>query len=248
MVYYKLASWYDDLMEHVPYDNWVKMTKSLIDKYNLSPKKIVDLGCGTGEIAIQLAKEGYQVTGVDISEEMLTYSMQKQMLENVQVDWVQQNIVNLEGFKDVDLFISFLDVINYITNKEEVKLLFNNVYTALNKNGVFLFDIHDANYAKDNLMDSSFVDHTDQVTYIWECESDKNKVEMTHYLSFFVEQENGLYERFDEEHTQMVIEAEQYERMLYEANFSEVVKIKNLTRNCEETDENGERNLILAIK
>ncbi|HLR64524.1 MAG TPA: class I SAM-dependent methyltransferase [Pseudogracilibacillus sp.] len=248
MSYYQLASWYDELMHHVPYENWIHLTEEIMKEYDVQGKTIVDLGCGTGDLAIHFAKKGYHVTGVDLSEEMLTYGMQKQMEEKVNVHWIQQNIVELEGFSNVDVFLSYLDVVNYIRSQADLKELFFRVYNSLTDKGLFIFDVHDQAFAKNELMNHSFVDHTEDVTYVWECEGNEETGEMTHYLSFFVKDGDGRYERFDEVHHQYVLSLDVYEKLLKESGFSKIVKIKNYSRDGVENSNKSERNFILAQK
>src|SRR5699024_1819314 len=91
-----------------------------IETHQLETKNIVDLGCGTGEIAIRLANSGFHITGVDVSSDMLTVAQSKAMQQGVHIPWIHQDMTNLEGFSNTDLFISYCDVMNYITNIDDV--------------------------------------------------------------------------------------------------------------------------------
>src|SRR5690625_1478732 len=107
MAYDHLAEIYDQLMGHVPYDKWVEFTEKIIQKENKTVKSIVDLGCGTGEITIRLAEKGFQLTGVDLSAHMLSHAQQKST--NIKpIRWINQDIRQLNGFKHVDLFTSYI--------------------------------------------------------------------------------------------------------------------------------------------
>src|SRR5690625_5084957 len=120
MSYNRLAAVYDKLMSHVSYEDWVTFTTKFIHEKNIHINNIVDSGCGTGEITIQLAKRGFNLRGVDISQDMLSIGSQKSVEQRIPITWVQQDIRNLNGFEKVDLFISFCDVMNYITNEEDI--------------------------------------------------------------------------------------------------------------------------------
>src|SRR5690625_7756887 len=133
----------------------------IIQKENKSVQSIVDLGCGTGEITIRLAHEGYDMVGVDLSPDMLSYAQQKSALYKKSVMWIHQDIRELNGFQQIDLFISYCDVINYITKKSELTKMFKRVYNSLNDGGLFLFDIHSLYYATSQLINHTFTDENE---------------------------------------------------------------------------------------
>ncbi len=145
----------------------------------------MDLGCGTGEIAIRLSDLGYDVTGVDYSTEMLTAAAQKALNRNKKISWIKQDIRELEGFNEIDLMVSYCDVINYITEKEDLLDVFKHVHASLSEQGMFIFDIHSIYYAEDKLINHTFADVTEDIAYIWECEQGEKRGEMYHYLTFF---------------------------------------------------------------
>src|SRR5699024_6559880 len=120
MVYPKIAYHYDELMRHAPFDKWTQLTKDVIDENGLNEQRIVDLGCGTGEITLRLTRLSKNITGVDYSAEMLAVAMIKATEQQKHINWVQQDIKILTGFKNVDLMISYCDVINYLTTTDDV--------------------------------------------------------------------------------------------------------------------------------
>src|SRR5699024_9170243 len=134
--YNKMAILYDHFMQEAPYDQWTDFTTTIFKEANLPIQHLADLGCGTGEITIRLAKQGYQIYGIDRSEEMLTYAQQKASINNVPVHWLQQDIRKLHGLKDLDAIISYCDVINYVTNEADVLAVFAGAAQALHENGL----------------------------------------------------------------------------------------------------------------
>ncbi|MEQ6389403.1 methyltransferase domain-containing protein [Bacillaceae bacterium S4-13-58] len=220
MSYQQFALIYDELMEDAPYDDWVKITQFFIKKYMSNVEHIVDLGCGTGEIAIRLAKHGYRVTGVDLSEEMLTLAQQKSYsIDNPQ--WICQDIRKLEGFKEVPLIVSYCDVLNYILEEDELEEVFQKVYQSLNEKGLFIFDIHSPYYVQHVLRNQTFTQIDDEVSFVWLCEEGLRPLEVIHDLTFFVQsnQYRTLYERYDEQHVQKTYPLSTYEGLLKKTGF-----------------------------
>lgn len=220
MSYQQFAYIYDELMEDAPYDEWVKITRYFMEKYIPQPSHIVDLGCGTGEIAVRLAKQGYKVTGVDLSEEMLALAQHKS--NNVDgIQWICQDIRKLEGFRDIPLILSYCDVLNYILEEQELEETFQKVFQSLENNGLFIFDVHSPYYIQQVVSNQTFTQVGDEVSYVWICEEGSVPLEVTHDLTFFVQtnQEKSLYERYDEEHTQKTYPLSTYEALLKKVGF-----------------------------
>jgi len=248
MSYHALANWYDKLMEHVPYDQWIQFTESKIQKHEIAGKKIVDLGSGTGEIAIRLAEKGYDVTAVDLSEEMLMVGMDKALKKQLHIQWIKQNIVQLEGFQHIDVFVSYLDVLNYITDVKDLEKLFMRVFEALNPNGLFMFDIHHLPFMETDRGNQTFVDESDDIMYIWECQKNTPRGRYMHYLTFFLKQSDGMYKRYEEVHEQQVFPIEIYRDLLQAVGFSKITILPNILDENSILDDENERNFIIAQK
>lgn len=218
MTYREMAYVYDLFMDDAPYDKWVSFAEALINKVDFPVKNIADLGCGTGEITIKLAEKGYTMTGVDLSVEMLAKAEQKAREKQQPVQFLQQDLRALEGLNNIDVAISFCDVINYIISRQDIKQVFRNVWEALSDGGLFIFDVHSLNHVENNLVNETFADVTDEHSYIWFCEAGNESGEMFHELTFFFKNEDK-YERFDESHHQKTLSINDYEQYLEEAGF-----------------------------
>lgn len=249
MAYHHFAKLYDQLMDHAPYDEWVKFTEEILRKSGKSVKQIVDLGCGTGEITLRLANAGYQLIGVDLSTEMLTLAADKSGRAGKNITWLQQDIRKLTGLKDIEVMISYCDVLNYITTEADVLSVFENVFQSLAADGMFIFDIHSLEYAETRLREQTFTDVEDNLAYIWDCEPGEAIGEMFHYITFFAENEqNGLYERFDELHHQQVYPTALYVELLKEAGFSKIEIYNDFKVEKPISQKNVERFFIVAQK
>ncbi|GEN31039.1 ubiquinone/menaquinone biosynthesis C-methylase UbiE [Cerasibacillus quisquiliarum] len=223
MIYQNLAYFYDSFMSDAPYDLWVDFTKQITKKVG-KVNKIIDLGCGTGEISLRLAREGYQLIGVDLSHDMLAVAQQKASQAQLQIHWVHQDIRALEGFNDIDMIVSYCDVINYLTTAEDVRLVFKHVHKSLRKGGLFIFDIHSLYHVNNNLINHTFAYVDDKMSYIWHCSPGEEKGEMYHDLTFFIQDEDKQYTRYDEMHHQRTLSIEHYQQLLKQTGF----KIKNI--------------------
>ncbi|SET65408.1 Methyltransferase domain-containing protein [Salinibacillus kushneri] len=215
MSYQKFAQVYDQLMSEAPYDLWVHFTLEMIKQHRPDAKSILDIGCGTGEISLRLNTIGFDVTGVDLSEDMLAMAQNK----NTNVTWVKQDIRSLETPVPYDVAISFCDVINYIVEEEDIIASFNKVYWQLNDDGLFMFDVHSENYVHEVLADQTFAEVRDDVSYIWFCDQGDFPSSVEHDLTFFIKNEHNDYARYDEYHVQRTFPIEFYKRTAEKAGF-----------------------------
>ena len=107
--YHALASSYDRLTWDVDYAAVVDFYFQILAKEGLKPRTAVDLACGTGSVTVLLAQKGLQVTGVDMSEEMLCQASQKAMEADMPVRFVCQRLEKLYLPRGVDLAVCALD-------------------------------------------------------------------------------------------------------------------------------------------
>lgn len=138
----EIAFLYDELMESVPYLQWTKYLNSILDKYEYEPKTILDLCCGTGRVSRHLAEEGYDVTGVDISSEMIIRAKQIAEKENLSIKYYVQDASLLELDQAFDVVISFFDSLNYILDIKNLQQCFNRISMHLNPGGMLIFDMN----------------------------------------------------------------------------------------------------------
>ena len=107
--YKNLAASYDRLTNDVDYAATVDFYEQILAREGVKPRTCVDLACGTGSVTAILARRGYQVTGVDMSEEMLTEAAMKTMdMENPPV-FSCQLLQQLRLPRAVDMAVCALD-------------------------------------------------------------------------------------------------------------------------------------------
>ena len=140
MDYDLLATFYDSFIDPDVYDEYTK----LIRQYT-SIGSVLDIGCGTGTLSIEMAKSGYEVVATDLSEEMLQIVSYRAKEENVKLEIALYDLLDPIDFL-FDNIIASMDVINHLTDLEDVEFGFTNIYNSLKQNGIFIFDVLSSEY------------------------------------------------------------------------------------------------------
>ncbi|WP_353892564.1 class I SAM-dependent methyltransferase [Proteinivorax hydrogeniformans] len=110
---------------------------------------ILDLACGTGSLAINLAKNGYDVTGIDMSSEMIEIAkLKKNSLRGVRFELA--NMLNPNLDKRFSVVTCAFDSVNYLLNESDLKKMFSSAYKHLNPKGRFIFDFNTEKAYKNN--------------------------------------------------------------------------------------------------
>jgi len=220
MVYNDLAEIYDELMADTNYDQWVDYLIKQIKNYKAPGEVLLDLGCGTGSIAIPLAKQGYRVTGIDISSEMLTQAEQKAREAEVNISFYQQDIKELTLDFQVDVVIATFDTLNYIIDEKALAIVFKRISKVLRDSGLLIFDLN-TRYKLENILgENTYSYNTDELVYIWENYFDqKTKICQMDLTFFALEPNSGKFLRFDETHFERAYEVEEIEDMLTGSGF-----------------------------
>ncbi|MFY0803702.1 class I SAM-dependent DNA methyltransferase [Peribacillus frigoritolerans] len=221
MTYERFAYVYDELMKDAPYEKWLMILTAKLEQYGIGGKKVLDLACGTGEMTVELAQHGFEVTGVDLSDEMLLVANEKAVKLGLSIPLFQQNMAELEGLGQFDCVTIFCDSLNYLRDEEDIVKTFSRVHEHLKDGGLFMFDIHSLYKMEEIFCDHTFAVNGEEVSYIWDCFPGEEPYSVEHDLSFFVrDDESGLYDRFDELHYQRTYPVEQYKKWLEQAGFT----------------------------
>ncbi|WP_078545516.1 class I SAM-dependent DNA methyltransferase [Litchfieldia alkalitelluris] len=226
MSYGRFAYVYDRLMDDVPYHLWLQFLQTQMKKYsNREMKTILDLACGTGEISVPLAEHGYEVVGIDLSDDMLAVANAKAQAANQNITFLQQDMSELQGLGTFDMIVIFCDSLNYLPSSEDVIKTFKHIHTYLKEDGLFFFDVHSVYKMDELFIDQTYAVTDEEVSYIWNCFPGESEHSVEHELSFFVRDEGtSLYERFDETHYQRTYDVYQYKTWLEELGF-EILEI-----------------------
>ncbi|MFI8575211.1 class I SAM-dependent DNA methyltransferase [Rossellomorea aquimaris] len=203
MSYERFAYVYDYLMQDVPYDGWLEFVNKQAKAYSIQGESVLDIACGTGELSLRLVRDGYDVTGVDLSQDMLMVAQEKALEMNVKLNLFQQDMSKLDSLGEYDLITIFCDSLNYLEDEKDVENTFKSVYAHLKRDGLFLFDVHSIYKMTQIFINQTFTLTDEHVSYIWDCFPGEVPNSVEHELTFFVkDEETNQYERVEELHKQ----------------------------------------------
>ena len=218
--YKNLAFSYDRLTNDVDYSAVVDFYHEILACEGVRPRTVADLACGTGSVSLLLAQRGYQVTGVDMSEDMLTVAADKTQSLACRPLFVCQKLQHLQLPRGVDLAVSGLDSMNYITDPADCEMAIKRVFKALNPGGIFIFDVNTPE--KLRAMDGQvFLDEDDDVYCVWRGEFDE-KTNICSYGMDLFQRIGRDWQRSFEEHREYAYTREQLEQYLKNAGFTHI--------------------------
>ena len=218
--YKELAQSYDRLTNDVDYAAVVDFYFQILQKEGLQPRTAVDLACGTGSVALLLAKRGLRVTGVDMSEDMLTVAWEKAAELEEPPMFVCQKLQQLQLPRGVDLAVCALDSLDYILDPADCAEAIRRVYRALNPGGIFIFDVNTPEKLK--AMDGQvFLDEDDDVYCVWRGEFDLETNICSYGMDLF-QRDGEHWLRSFEEHQEYAYSIEQLTGYLEAAGFDSI--------------------------
>lgn len=222
-MYQTFAYYYDLLMDKDLYLKWNQFTQRHFGP--LSNRKILDLACGTGDLAVLFAQEGARTYGVDLSEEMLTIASEHSMEANQQITLLQGDMLNLNDVEitDLDVVTCFDDSICYLADSQAVSRCFEQVYQVLKPEGTFLFDVHSLYQVNEVFPGYMYNEHDQDWAFMWSSYSGDEPDSVSHDLTFFVwRDELAAYEALNEEHFERTDSIATYRQLLEKAGFTQI--------------------------
>jgi SAM-dependent methyltransferase len=140
-VFKSYAKYYDIIYSDKNYEKECDFLEEIFSNYSkITPKKILDGGCGTGGHAIPLAERGYDVTGIDLSEEMINIAKEKARKRNVNIDFYVMDLRDLKLSKKFDACILMFSVIDYLTDTKDLLKTLTNIREVLKNDSLLIFD------------------------------------------------------------------------------------------------------------
>lgn len=193
----------------------------IFDRFGREPHRICDLACGTGDAAIQLAREGYEVTGIDLSARMLAEARALGVAAGVQVQWLQADARAFVLQDPVDVVTCMFDALNYLLTEEELAAAFRCVHDCLRPGGLFLFDMNTRAGLIEEWGTSERIEAPeDGLLLLWQSSHDYEKDINSLTLTAFVREENGMYRRIREVHRERAYPVERVAALCAQAGLS----------------------------
>lgn len=244
-MYEGFASIYDRAMNNIPYVEWCEDICNYLKKCGITEGAICELGCGTGVMTELLAMRGYEMTGVDVSDSMLSMAIEKKVNSDLDIQYVKQDMRELELLKPSKVIFSVCDSMNYMLSEEDLFQTFQSVKENLDKDGLFIFDMKTRYCFKYIMGNEMWAEQTEDASYIWENyfyeENDTNEYMLT---IFKREEDSNLYRRMEESHYQRAYDMETVKDLLRRAGLEFVESFGN--RIDEPEKETSERVYIIA--
>lgn len=237
MSYEYLAGCYDLFTADVDYARWADYLERHFRTGKLPIRTVLDLACGTGSLTCLLAERGYDMTGVDLSAEMLAVAMEKGRELSVEPPlFLNQSMDRLDLYDTVDACVCCLDSVNYVTRPAVLRRAFQRVHLFLTPGGMFVFDIN----APEKLMGldgQMFMDENEDAACIWRAEYSKRRRICTYGMDIFTRTEGNLWLREEEVHEEYAYTPEELVSYLEEAGFTDIRQFGNLSMRAPKLDE-----------
>ena len=214
--YTSFAQVYDLFMDNVPYEEWAAYVRGILTEYGIGSGLVLDLGCGTGSLTECLARAGYDMIGVDSSEDMLEIAMDKRERSGLDILYLLQDMREFELYGTVRAVVSICDSMNYILDYADLVQVFRLVNNYLDPGGIFIFDLN-TEYKYEALIGSrTFAEDREDGSFIWYNEYSPEDHINEYDLTLFV-REGKLFRRFQETHYQRAYSPAEVRRAAAEA-------------------------------
>ena len=241
--YTGFASVYDMFMEDVPYEKWRDFLAGVLKKEGIDSGIICELGCGTGRMTRLLSELGYDMIGIDASQEMLSIAKAE---ESEGILYLAQDMREFELYGTVRAVISICDSMNYLLEESQLLAVFRLVNNYLDPGGIFVFDLNTEYKFRTQLGQQTFSEHREEGSLIWDNYYDEEEKVNEYALTLFIREEQGLYRKYEETHYERCYSLDEITRLLECAGMEFVCA-------CDGTDygqvrEDSERMYIMALE
>ena len=222
MAYNEFAYFYDEFNGEADYDALYRYITAELQAHGIRDGILADLGCGTGDLTLMLTQAGYDVIGIDRSEEMLAQAVEKcRGAGEIAPMFLHQSMERLDLYGTIDACVCCLDSVNYVTRPKTLAKAFQRVHTFLMPGGLFLFDINTPEKLR-GLDGQVFLDESEDAYCVWRAEFSPRRRICTYGMDVFRLEPTGLWSRGEELHEEYAYEPAELEELLRQAGFSHI--------------------------
>lgn len=221
MAYNDFAYWYDDLNQEADFDNLVQELHAQLLAAGIPSGIVADLGCGTGEVCLRLARLGYEMIGIDLSPDMLSVLRDK-MTEDDSVLLLCQDLSELDLYGTIAAAVSTYDTFNHLP-KEQLLAALGKIHLFMEPGGLLLFDANTPFKHREVLADNCF-ELTDEEGFVCEWRNEYNPTEESTTIHLIAAQDGEPV--FEEWFTEYSYSREFWETALKQSGF-EIVGCKD---------------------
>ena len=232
--YTSFAEVYDTFMDNVPYEEWADYLEDRLKEYGVKDGLVLELGCGTGSMTELLAEKGYDMIGVDNSEDMLEIAMEKRIESGHDILYLLQNMQEFELYGTVRAIVSVCDCVNYVTEKNELQEVFRLVNNYLDPQGIFIFDFNTRYKYEEILGDRTIAENREECSFIWDNYYYEDEKINEYDLSLFIEtdKDSGLYRKYEETHYQRAYTLEEIKELIRKSGLEFVTAYDAFSKNA----------------
>ena len=215
MYYKNFSKVYDKFMQHCDYDQWADLIKDKIKEADVQGKKLLDLGCGTGETLLRL-KDEFECSGLDLSPDMLALANKK--LKNKNVKLYLGDMREFNTGEKYDIIMSLFDTVNHLTSIDDLDDLMKCINLSLNPGGIYIFDVINREFMDNMFPGGVYYDDRKDMTIIWEHfkEDELDIVEAV----YFVKNRAGHYEKLKELYEKRIFEEFEIRKIVEKNNLN----------------------------
>lgn len=221
-MYTSFAEVYDQLMDNVNYERWADFYAQMLRSGGVENGRVCECACGTGGLTLPLARRGFQMTGVDLSQEMLWIAAQKARKQGLGLPFIQQDMRQLHLHRQMDAVLATCDGVNYLLTDEDVCAFFRAAYAAIRPGGMLIFDVSTPWKLENVLGNEMICEDREDVTYMWQNRYHEKTGICDMTLCFFLREKDGRYRRIDEAQKQRAHTREGLTALLMSCGFTGV--------------------------
>jgi len=214
-----LAPHYDELMQVVPYRDWVEYLGLLWGIVEHEPRRVLDCACGTGNVSFEMARNGYDVTGVDLSEGMIEVARAKIADVENAPRFERADLTNFDLGETFDSATCLYDSLNYILEPADLQTAFASIARHIEPGGIFIFDMNTELALETELFTQRNRDPRRNLHYEWNAQYDEKTRVCTVSMNFQRKAPDGTMETFDEVHREYAYSLTEIKAMLDATNW-----------------------------